>query len=118
MPDDCEVIALFEVRLLPDASAEALENYARYKASVAPLVDRYGGTYLIRAAFGEALEGERESLTDLRWHVLRFPSAEAARAFWASPAYAEISPLRQGAVEVRAVLLQPPPDTTTATSAG
>ncbi len=32
MPDDCEVIALFEVRLLPDASAEALENYARYKA--------------------------------------------------------------------------------------
>ncbi|WP_419999860.1 DUF1330 domain-containing protein [Streptomyces boninensis] len=50
----------------------------------------YGGRYLIHATPHETLEGT--------WTggivMIGFPSLEDARAFWDSPAYREIAPLR------------------------
>ena len=86
---------------MPTAQA----RYAEYKARVAPMVEAAGGRYLLRAATGETLDGDAAGDHDRRWHVIEFPAAEAARAFWESEEYAEIVPLREGAVEVRAVLL-------------
>jgi len=50
----------------------------------------------------QVLEGE--------WHgnqtvVLEFPSVEAARAWYASPAYEQAKPLRQAAAETNAVIV-------------
>jgi uncharacterized protein (DUF1330 family) len=99
------VIAVFEVRLLPDTDADAEARYAEYKARVAPMIEAAGGRYLLRAALGETLDGDATGDADRRWHVIEFPSVEAARAFWSSDEYAEIVPLREGAVEVRATVL-------------
>lgn len=100
------MIAVFEVRLKPDADGGALERYAEYRARVAPLIVGAGGTYLARAASGEFLEGGPTDGAERVFHVVEFPSAEAAHGFWSSAAYAEIIPLREGAVDVRAVLIE------------
>jgi uncharacterized protein (DUF1330 family) len=99
------VIAVFEVRMRAGADAAALERYAAYKARVAPLILQAGGTYLARAATGEFLEGDPADGAERVFHVIEFPSAEAAHEFWSSEAYAEIIPLREAAVDVRAVLI-------------
>lgn len=98
------VLAVFEVELLPDPPAAAVEGYERYRAAVPALVARFGGTYLVRAATGESLEGP-PLVGQRRWHVIEFPDADAARAFWSCDEYRALTPLRAGAVEVRAVLL-------------
>jgi uncharacterized protein (DUF1330 family) len=100
------VLAVFEVRSLPDADDHARACYAVYKVRVAPMIEAAGGRYLVRAATGVTLDGDASGDADRRWHVIEFPSAEAARSFWESEEYAAIVPLREGAVEVRAVLIR------------
>ena len=114
------VLALFDITLLDDLTPEAAAGYERYRAAVPELVARFGGRYLLRAATAELLEGA-PSDGPHRFHLIEFPDADAARAFWASPDYRAIQPWREGAVEVRAMLLMPPvppsgpaPDTATA----
>ena len=98
------VYALFEVTLLDDPSADAVAAYERYRAAVPELIAAHGGRYLARAATGAALEGRAAGD---RFHLLEFPDAEAARAFWSSPEYLALKPGRDGAVSVRAVLIEP-----------
>lgn len=94
------VHVVFEVDVL-DADAP---GYVAYKAAVAPLIERFGGRYLARAARGTAIEGPGTSGV---WHLVEFPDAASVQAFWASPEYAELRPLRAGAAEVRAVVVEP-----------
>ncbi len=100
------VYAVFEVVVAADAPADVAARYADYRAAVPELIDRHGGRYLARAAAGESLEGEP---TAGRWHLVEFPDAAAAHAFWTSPEYADLQPLRRGAADVRAVLIDPEP---------
>jgi uncharacterized protein (DUF1330 family) len=97
--------AFFEVTLLPDPTPEAVAAYDRYRAAVPAMVERHGGRYLARAWSGEALEGTPAAD---RFHLIEFPDADAARAFWAAPEYREITSLRGDAVDVRAVLIEQP----------
>jgi uncharacterized protein (DUF1330 family) len=94
------VYAVFEVEVRDPES----DAYAAYRAAVPSLIERFGGRYLARAASGRALEG---TPTTARWHLVEFPSAEAADAFWSSPDYAELKVLRADAASVRAVLVEP-----------
>lgn len=95
------VHVVFEVDVLdPDSPA-----YRDYKRAVAPLIERFGGRYLARAARGTAMEGRE---TTGVWHLVEFPDLEAVDAFWGSPEYARLRPLREGSVEVRAVRIDPP----------
>ena len=105
LPDDVPVLAVFEVRLRPDADDDAQARYAEYKARVAPLIEAAGGRYVTRAAAGEHLEGGPDDGLERRFHVIEFPSAATARAFWSSDDYAVIVPLRSGAVDVTAVII-------------
>jgi uncharacterized protein (DUF1330 family) len=105
VPDTQPVIAVFEVRLRPDADADALARYDEYKARVAPLILAAGGRYLARAAAGTFLEGDPDDGGSRRFHVIEFPSASAAHSFWSSDDYAAIIPLRDGAIDVRAVVI-------------
>jgi uncharacterized protein (DUF1330 family) len=99
------VIAVFEVQPNPNATEEQRRNYDEYRSRVPALIASFGGKYLVRAGSGEAIEG---SAAAARWHVIEFPDASAAKAFWSSPEYTALKPLRKGAAEVRAVLVSPP----------
>jgi uncharacterized protein (DUF1330 family) len=105
VPDPQPVIAVFEVRLRPDADADALARYEEYKVRVAPLILAARGRYLARAAAGAFLEGDPDDGGSRRFHVIEFPSAAAAQSFWSSDDYAAIIPLRDGAIDVRAVVI-------------
>lgn len=65
--------------------------YERYREAVTPLVDRFGGRFLVRGGALEVLEGDWP-LT--RLVAIEFQSAAAARHFYESPEYQRILPLR------------------------
>jgi len=70
------------------------QGFAAYGAAVPAIIERFGGRYLIRGGEIQVLEGD--------WAVPRlvtieFPNAARARAFYDSPEYQEILPLRLAA---------------------
>jgi uncharacterized protein (DUF1330 family) len=67
------------------------EAYAGYRAKVVPTIEAFGGRFLVRGGAVEVKEGEWR---DPRLVILEFPSLEAARAWYASPAYQAILPQR------------------------
>ena len=73
-------------------------KFAEYGKRIAGLSERHGGEYLVRGAVAEALEGQ--SAPSERVVVSRFPTADAARAYLASPDYQAAVQLRAGAADV------------------
>ena len=71
------------------------EGFKAYNAALPPIYRKYGGEYLalVPAPLVEVAEGPVESRSIVR---ARFPSREAARAFWDSPEYTEAKKLREG----------------------
>lgn len=86
------------VRLKVTDKARFLE-YAQAARGVAA---KFGGRYLSSGRPAEVLEGEGrgEPIVLTEW-----PDADAIRAFWNSPEYQAAMPLRQGAAEVFATIL-------------
>ena len=77
-----------------------------YAAATAPLVERFGGRYVMRGPGAQALEGgfgEGGSIAISEW-----PDREAALRFWNSPDYAKARPLRDGLADVQVVLVDAP----------
>ncbi|HMN78258.1 MAG TPA: DUF1330 domain-containing protein [Burkholderiaceae bacterium] len=73
------------------------ERYKQYMAEAQVAVKAAGGDYLVRGGRHETLEGNSHPH---RVAILRFPSYEAAKAFYDDPAeYARIRKLRAGATE-------------------
>jgi uncharacterized protein (DUF1330 family) len=70
------------------------EAYPRYVAMVGPIVERFGGEFLVRGGCAESHEGTPPGGRNV---VIRFPSYEAARAWYRSPDYAEAKRLRMAA---------------------
>ena len=77
-------------------------TYARYRGEVSAGLALAGGEYLARGGAVEVLEG------DWRPHrivLVRFESAAAARAWWASPAYAHLRDLRQSSTSTNMIVV-------------
>lgn len=68
-----------------------------YAPAAGALVERLGGTYLVRAPGALALEGEGRDGGSIV--VSQWPDMAALRAFWDGPDYARIRPLRDGIAE-------------------
>jgi uncharacterized protein (DUF1330 family) len=64
--------------------------YDEYRAKVGPVVEAFGGAFLVRAGAAHAMEGAAPG----RLIVVRFPDMATARAFYDSPAYAPLLALR------------------------
>ena len=79
------------------------EKFAGYAKAIAGLSERFGGEYLVRGKVADVLEGESDA--NERVVVSRFPDADSARAYLASPEYQAGAALRQGAAEVETRLL-------------
>jgi uncharacterized protein (DUF1330 family) len=85
-----------------------LEGYARV---VPPLVERFGGRYVIRGAGGAFLEGGWPGSPSAL--VSEWPDRATAERFWNSPEYAEAKKLREGTGRFQVLIVEsdafPPP---------
>ena len=62
-------------------------GFEEYRAGVAPVVEAFGGRYVVRTGQLERLEGAGP---EGRLVVLEFPSMDAARSFYRSADYAPL----------------------------
>lgn len=67
--------------------------YEEYKRLASASIAAHGGRYLVRGGASEVLDGE---WTPRRLVVLEFDSVEQAKAWRASPEYAEAKKVREG----------------------
>ena len=68
------------------------ENFQKYADRAADLTGKLGAEYVIRGAPATNCEGE--IFNDRVVVVSKWPSVEAAQAYWNSSEYQEIKPLR------------------------
>ena len=79
---------------------------AGYAKAVPPLIEKFGGRYVLMATGGETIEGgwsDRPSSVISEW-----PDREAAHKFWNSPEYAEAKKLREGTGKFQVFLFDAP----------
>lgn len=89
--------------LIAQLEIEDAEAFGAYRDAVPAVVARFGGRYLVRGGAVEVREGD---WTVPRLVVIAFDSLERARAFYDSPAYQEILPLRLAAAKGSVVLAE------------
>ena len=80
-------------------NAAGLEEY---RAKVKPVVEKYGGRYVVVGGEWETLEGERALTFPV---LIEFPDVAAARAWYDSEEYRPLRDLRQRSATVDAVLM-------------
>lgn len=80
------------------------EAYDRYRAQTPDAVARFGGRFLARGGRNELLEGDSTELN--RVVLIEFASYEQAQAFYHSPDYQKILPLRQAAARSELVIVE------------
>ncbi len=78
------------------------EPFKAYMASTPPTVAAHGGEYVIRGGAKEVVEG---NWSPDRIVVLKFPSMDAAKAWYFGEGYTASRALRQGATEYFNVVL-------------
>jgi uncharacterized protein (DUF1330 family) len=76
---------------------------AQYAQRVKPVVERYGGRYLVLGGKVEVMEGQWRPTFPV---VLEFPSLERAHAWYSSDEYRELKALRLSAVRSTAVFIE------------
>ena len=80
--------------LIADVTVENPDVYAEYRRQVLPLIERYGGRFIVRGGAHETLEGEwRPS----RLVIIEFPSLAVLKDWYRSPEYTKLIALRQDA---------------------
>lgn len=77
-------------------------EYEAYRTRVLPAVEKYGGRFLVRGGSPTGIEG-----TDFarRVIIIEFDSPEQAKAWYDSPEYQAIVPIRQASATTRATIL-------------
>lgn len=78
------------------------EGFQRYREKVPAVIEQYGGRYLVRGGETFPLEGE---LSAPRLVIIEFADRETAKAWYSSPEYQEILPLRLNAAQGTAVIV-------------
>ena len=79
------------------------QQYEQYKKLSTIAMQARGAEVLARGGAVHVLEGD---WTPKRVVLMKFPTAEAARAFYDSPEYAAAKTARQGAAVMRMVLIE------------
>mgnify|MGYP001200519489 FL=1 len=78
------------------------ETFETYRAQVPPILEKYGGEFIVRGGDREVLEG------DWPWPrmvILKFPDREAAKAWHASAEYQGPKVLRQAASKANMIVV-------------
>ncbi len=74
-----------------------------YRSRVTPVIEAFGGRYLVRGGALETLEGPEQRR---RLVVIEFPSMDAARSFYHSEAYAPVLQMRLASAASDVVLVE------------
>lgn len=88
---------LFDIREVNDADA-----MARYQAEVVPVVESFGGRYVVIGGPWQVVEGDWRPTFPV---MISFPDISAANAWYGSDAYRDLKTLRLGAVDADAVFM-------------
>ncbi len=78
-------------------------QYEEYKRWSSAAMQAHGAEICVRGGAVEVMEGD---WNPGRTVVLKFPSADAARAFYRSPEYARARAAREGAAIMRLVMVE------------
>ena len=78
-------------------------GFDEYRQKVSPLIEKYGGRYLVRGGDSKTLEGK---LPVKRLVVLEFPTMEAAQRFYDSADYRPVMEIRLKAAKSDVILVQ------------
>ena len=89
--------------LIAEIQVHDPELYASYVPQVKPLVEAFGGRYLVRGGEVTPIAGGWEPE---RIVVVTFPDADALQAWLRSPAYGALAPLRERATRSRAIVVR------------
>jgi len=74
-----------------------------YKNRVAPIVEKYGGRYIVIGGKMEVVEGNWRPTYPV---IIEFPSLEQAYSWYGSDEYRELKALRLSAVRSNAVFIE------------
>ncbi len=89
--------------LIANIDVRDRDAFDAYRAQVGPVIEQFGGRYLVRGGEVHALEGD---LGLKRLVVLEFPSLEIARRFYDSEEYAPLLRLRAESTASAVVLVE------------
>jgi uncharacterized protein (DUF1330 family) len=83
--------------LIVEVDVKDPATFKDYASAIPGTLAPFGGRFIVRGGKTEALEGEAPK----RIIVIAFDSMEKAQAWWDSPAYAAIRPIRHRSAEAR-----------------
>jgi len=91
------------VYLIIDITIIDHEVYAEYVEQVSGVVEKYGGTFLVRGGEVFPVAGG--------WHpkrivIVEFENLEQVQEFYASPEYLALAPLREQSATTRAIIVE------------
>ncbi|MDQ6900057.1 MAG: DUF1330 domain-containing protein [Candidatus Dormibacteraeota bacterium] len=89
-------------RLLANVRVTNAEAYAEYTRQVPATLKPHGGRFLVRGGPGEVVEGD---FSLQRLVIIEFPDRDRLEAWYLSPEYQTILPLRQANGESTVVFL-------------
>lgn len=89
--------------LIADIEVIDADAFAAYRAANPAIVAQFGGEYAALGGAVEVLEGDWQPR---RTVMIRFPSMAALKAWYESPAYAAIKPIRERATRTRLVAIE------------
>jgi uncharacterized protein (DUF1330 family) len=70
------------------------DRYGEYVKHTPRVIAQFGGRFIVRGGEMAVLEGPDDGLRNV---IIEFPSLDQAKAFYASPEYAAVKALREGA---------------------
>ena len=79
------------------------EAYKEYIAKVKPIVEKFGGEYLVRACEYKVIDGEWKYP---RTVVIKFPSYEKALEWYNSEEYKPVKPIRLANSETNGIIIK------------
>ena len=87
--------------LIAEIDVHDASGYEEYRRLAGLTFSAFGGRFLVRGGSTEAIEGD---WSPPRMVIIEFPSAERARAWWASPEYSVARAIRQRTAATRMLL--------------
>ena len=77
--------------VIADVDVTDPDLFAEYRKLVLPIVEMYGGRYIVRGGESQVIEGD---WTPHRTVVIQFDSVERAREWYDSPEYTPVKDMR------------------------
>ena len=81
-------------------------KFEEYRVKVGPMITKHGGRYLTRGGSHVVLEKERAVWEPERVVIIEFPDMAALKAWYASPEYQPLIPLRQASATDMIITLE------------